>query len=156
MQRSRPAPRPTERRARRPRIPSLRRPGCSPPMRMARPESYLSDGVVLESTQELHQQEGVSLHTFGLFQEVFVWLSAKDISDDERYSISIEWAELDVVGAAVDQLGLRLSYGCDALVWAKGEDPRDGQRGEPWSELPYGHGATRARPVEIVEADQEG
>ncbi|MHB1929148.1 MAG: hypothetical protein ACYCUG_06970, partial [Acidimicrobiales bacterium] len=58
----------------------------------------LEDRVFLESTQELHQQEGISFHTLGLFQEVFVWLGAENVSDDERYGIAIEWAERVVVG----------------------------------------------------------
>ena len=63
-------------------------------------------------------------------------MSAKDIGDDERYCIAVEWAELDVVGASVDQLGLGLLYRRNALVWTICEDPRYGQRGESRSQLP--------------------
>jgi hypothetical protein len=47
----------------------------------------------------------------GLFQKVLVWWSAENVSGDKRHGVAIEWAELDVIGASIDQLGFRLSYG---------------------------------------------
>jgi hypothetical protein len=88
------------------------------------------DPLVLETTEELDQEERISLDSIGFAQEIIIGLSAQDVHGDLRDSLTPERAEPDHLGPRVFQLVLSALQQGRALVRAEGHHPADRQGGK--------------------------
>ena len=112
--------------------------------------------VVLEAAAELDEQERVPLNPLRPLEEFVVRLAAKDVRGDLRDGVPIERSEAEIVGGTgLGQFLLCFLNGGNTLVRSEGQHPHDRQRRESLWELAHRDRAAGARPMEIVETDQE-